>query len=106
MSLSDTLRLFNSHSRDSADHFKLVISASGRDEVRLCSEHPRFITCTVDGSWINVRGSGPESLFLRFDSGRPQSLFSLLSVLQSHRGYGEECEWCAELFPHMNTHCS
>ena len=91
MSLSDVLRLFNSHSCDPVDHFKLVSSVNGgRDEVRLCNSHPRFITCSVDGDWINVRGSGPESLFLRFDSSNPQSLFALLSVLHEHKEEGDE----------------
>ena len=89
-SLSETLYLFNSHSCDPADHFRLVLSPNGRDEVRLCNAHPRFITCTVDGDWINVRGSGPECLFLRFDSTNPQSLFALLSVLHEHREEGDD----------------
>jgi len=89
-SLSATLRLFNSHSCAPADHFKLVTSDPYRHEVRLCNSHPRFITCTVDGDWINVRGSGPESLFLRFDSGNMRSLFTLLEVLRERRDDGDE----------------
>ena len=87
--LSDTLRLFNSHSRDPMDHFKLVHTQSAR-EIRLCSSHPRFIKCTVDGTWINVRGSGPESLHLRFSSCSLLALHSLLAVLQAHRYSGDE----------------
>jgi hypothetical protein len=90
--ISDTLRLFNSHSRDPADHFKLVVSpdAAGRHEIRLCNSHPRFITCTLDGVWINVRGTGPESLHLRFNGCNPQSLHSLLDVLHLHRDSGDD----------------
>ena len=85
-SLIHTLMVFNSHSRDPADHFKLVNSAT----IELCSAHPRFITCAVDGEWINVRGGGPERLSDRFRHDDPQSLHALLALLQGQRYDGDD----------------
>ena len=77
-SLSDTLRLFNSRSRDPVDHLKLV----NFHEVRLCCSHPRCITCIADEKWIVVRGDGPERIRdIFFAHGNMESLQALLDFL-------------------------
>ena len=86
-SISDTLRLFNSRSRDPVDHFKLVNS----NEIRLCCSHPRCITCTADETWIHVRGDGPERIRdLRFAHGNMESLQALMEFLHERREDGED----------------
>ena len=92
-SFADQLRLFNSHSRDPEDHFKLVHSQTP-PELRLCSSHPRFITCTYDDEWIHVHGNGPERLRLRLSRGSAESLPLLLGLLRERReGGGELLDW-------------
>ena len=83
--LSDTLRLFNSSSRDPVNHFKLV----NNNEVRLCCCHPHFITCTADDKCIHVRGNGPERIRnLSFAHDSVESLQALLEFLQERREDG------------------
>jgi hypothetical protein len=95
------LRLFNARSRDPRDHFKLCPSTPA--ELRLCSEHPRFVTCTVLGDAVHVRGDGPDRLRLRYALllGQQQDvggvLDSLLALLQERRGEGRELlDWECE----------
>jgi hypothetical protein len=103
-SLLQQLRLFNARSRDPRDHFKLCPpnpSSSLSPELRLCSEHPRFVTCTVLGDAVHVRGDGPDRLRLRYALGQQQAvggvLDSLLALLQECRGEGRELlDWECE----------
>ncbi len=85
--LKKKLREFNSHSRDTADHFKLCTqqtTTGPRHEVRLCSSHPRLLTCTADTTRIHVRSTGPMSVTRSF-SHDIASLGALLTLLHDHR---------------------
>jgi hypothetical protein len=85
--LRQRLRAFNAHSRDTEDHLKLCShpTASGtRHEIRLCSSHPRFVTCTADLTHIHIQHSGPDG-FSRSLTHDQESLRSLLALLQDHR---------------------
>ena len=105
LDLLTPLRLFNTHSRDPRDHFKLVPLPDGASsELRLCSEHPQFVRCIVQGdtSAVHVRGDGPDRLRVRYDLGREQEdlgavLGPLLALLQERRGEGRELmDWECE----------
>jgi hypothetical protein len=80
------------------DHFKLYPSTLS--ELRLCSEHPRFVTCTVHGDAVHVLGDGPDRLWLRYDLGQQDVggvLDSLLTLLQERQGEGRELlDWECE----------
>ena len=95
-SLPHTLCLFNAQSRDPADHFKLAPPA----ELRLCSEHPRCVTCTVgDDLVVCVRGDGPQRFGARFalDRDPMAALQSLLELLQERRTESDELfDWECE----------
>lgn len=85
--LREKLRDFNSHSRNTEDHFKLCTQhspAGPSHEIRLCSTHPRLITCTVDTTHIHVSHTGPNSFRQTFSHDQ-NSLHSLLTLLHSHR---------------------
>jgi len=85
--LRQKLKDFNSKSRNTDDHFKLCTqhTDSGmRYEVRLCSCHPRLITCTADLTHIHVRDTGPAAFRVRLGHD-PASLHSLLTLLHDHR---------------------
>jgi hypothetical protein len=85
--LQQKLKEFNSHSRDTTNHFKLCPpnSANGTTyEIRLCSTHPRLITCTPDSTHIHVTHHGP-STFRQTFSHEQDSLQSLLTLLKKHR---------------------
>ena len=85
--LRNKLREFNSLSRDTDRHFKLCVYKTNRGprhEVRLCSSHPRFITCTADTTRIHVRSTGPSSVRLSLPH-EAQSLHTLLKLLHEHR---------------------
>ena len=84
MPLHTLLRAFNSRSRDSADHLKIIAN-----ELRLCSNHPRFITCTITDLTIDVRCYGPERLRCLFAC-EEGGLQSLLLFLQERRDVGDE----------------
>lgn len=90
--LENKLRTFNSGSRDTKDHLKLC-NTEGRHEVKLCSSHPRFITCTADTTQLHVRSTGPTPVRLSL-SHDPASLQTLLTLLQSHRDDSDSLlEW-------------
>lgn len=90
--LEDELRRFNSHSRDTKDHFKLC--ATGREyEVRLCSSHPRFVTCTADTVQLHIRSTGPSLINLSLYHDQA-SLQTLLTLLKSHQDDNDSIlEW-------------
>jgi hypothetical protein len=87
--IKQKLREFNAQSRNTEDHFRLC--AREHDgaiayELRLCSCHPRVITCTLDSTYsiIKLAHHGPSSFHQSFGSD-PDSLESLLSLLHYHR---------------------
>ncbi len=82
--LHTLLRVFNSRSRDTVDHFKIVAN-----ELRLCSNHPRFITCTINDCAIDVRCYGPERMRCLF-SCEEDGLQSLLLFLKERGDEGDE----------------
>lgn len=97
------LRLFNSHSRDPCTHFKLVPLPGGSSELRLCSDHPHFVRCTIQGdaTAVHVWGDGPDRLRVSYELHREQDmgavLGSLLALLQERRGEGQELlDWECE----------
>ena len=96
----DTLRLklreFNTHSIDTANHFKICTynSPTGPShEIRLCSTHPRLVTCIPDSTHIHVTHNGPAA-FRKSFSHDMDSLHSLLALLHSHRDDSDSLlEW-------------
>ena len=89
--LKQKLRDFNSHSPNTEDHFKLCPqhSPTGTSyEVRLCSCHPRLITCIPDATRIHVTHDGPNAFRQSFPHD-PNSLRSLLALLHTHRDDGD-----------------
>lgn len=87
--IKQKLKAFNSSSRNTEDHFKLCARETDGVpiyELRLCSCHPRVITCTLDStcSAIRLAHHGPISFQRSFGSD-PGSLASILSLLHYHR---------------------
>lgn len=95
-SLQRKLKEFNAHSRNTEDHFKLCTRNSTNEttyEIRLCSTHPRLITCTPDSTHIHVMHHGPSTFHKTF-SHDMDFLRSLLTLLHSHRDDGDSLlEW-------------
>ena len=85
----DTLRKkmkeFNSHSSNTENHFKLCDD----DEVRLCSTHPRLITCTADETRIHLMHTGPAMFSMYLYHSDPECLNELLAVMHKHRDDGD-----------------
>lgn len=86
--LRESLRAFNTHSRDTVDHFKLCTLRAPlqglNHEVRLCGCHPRLITCLADTMHIHVFHAGPLGFKQEFAQDA-ESLAKLLALLQTHR---------------------
>ncbi len=88
--LRQRLRDFNARSPNTTDHFKLVTHHpdSGGDrathEVRLCSCHPRLITCIADDTSIRILSKGPTALRMSVAHDH-DSLQKLLTLLHDHR---------------------
>lgn len=89
--MKQTLREFNAQSRNTEDHFRLCPLSRDADgmatyQLRLCSCHPRVITCTLDSAFtmIHLTHHGPISFRQSFGCD-PDSLGSLLALLHYHR---------------------
>ena len=85
------IKEFNSRSRNTEDHFKLCTTCEKTNggntttyELRLCSCHPRVITCTVDTRHIHVIYHGPSAFRQTFEHDH-ESLLALLKLLHFHR---------------------
>jgi hypothetical protein len=86
--LKEALKAFNSHSRDTVDHFKLCTLPTPKHglthEVKLCSSHPRLVTCMADSMRIYAHHTGPLGFRQTFDHDSA-SLSALLTLLHRHR---------------------
>ena len=95
--LKEKIKKFNALSRNTEDHFKLCTceeNGVSSYELRLCSYHPRFITCTVDITSIHLAYHGPSPFFRTFGQD-DDSLTALLKFLHLHQDYTSDnlIEW-------------
>ena len=83
--LRHRLREFNSHSQNTENHFKLCDD----NTLKLCSTHPRLITCTASSTHIHVQHNGPAAFSLSLPHTDPASLQTLLELLHQHGDDGD-----------------
>ena len=86
--LIEKLKEFNSNFRDTNHHFKLCTLPTPKEglthEVRLCSSHPRLITCMADSAHIYAHHTRPLAFKQTFTHDLT-SLTALLALLHGHR---------------------